>query len=140
MDTVWSYVFIILSKDLISDHLFWLLVYNEYFSTWHKMHLESLKLLLYLEKILYLLLKNLDTLQSWVDEWSWDDAKSFWKEFAFQMQISVALSSTRYFERCGKLSNPKTFIVKSLELLLWLTQYLSFHPLGDFSIADKFHT
>ena len=53
------------------------------------MHLESLKLLLYLEKMLYPLLKNLDTLQSWVDEWSWDDAKSFWKEFAFQMQISL---------------------------------------------------
>ena len=52
----------------------------------------------------------------------------------------LSSTTTRYFERCGKLSNPKTFIVKSLELLLWLTQYLSFHPLGDFSIADKFHT
>ena len=51
----------------------------------------------------------------------------------------LSSTTTRYFEMCGKLSNPKTFIVKSLELLLWLTQYLSFHPLGDFSIADKFH-
>ena len=48
----------------ISDHLLKLLVYNKHFSTWNKMHLESLKLLLYLEKILYPLLKNLDTLQS----------------------------------------------------------------------------
>ena len=86
-------------------HLFWLLVvYNsKYYSTWNKMHLESLKLLLYLEKILYPLLKNLDTLQSWVDEWSWDDAKSFWKEFAFQMQISLLslsleLSTVVYYD------------------------------------------